>query len=114
RQIQRAILGSQGPDRKQKRIAREKRGHHQSGFGKDDQEKNGIDPGSVRIRHLAEIQIQVKEDVQELCDPIHRAKTANESAIGGICATEIKKRVPRINLNVPHRNGVYSYERTSV
>src|ERR1700726_4479329 len=60
-QIQRAILGSQGPDRKQKRIAREKRGHHQPGFGKNDQEKNGIDPGSVRIRHLAEIQIQVKE-----------------------------------------------------
>ena len=81
---------------------------------KDDQEEQGVDPGSVGIGHLGEIQIQVQNDVQEFCKPIHRAKTANESVIGRISATEIKKRVPRINLNVPTRNRVYTFERTSI
>ena len=101
RQIQRAILGGQSSDRKQKRVSREKRSHYQPGLAKDDQKEQGIDPGTVGIGHLAEIQIQVQNDIEEFCEPVHRAKTANESVIGRISATEIKKTVPRINLNVP-------------
>jgi hypothetical protein len=41
-------------------------------------------------------------------------KAANESVIGRISATEIKNTVPRINLNVPTRNRVYTLERTSI
>ena len=62
---------------------------------------------------LGKVQIQMQNDVQEFLKPIHKAKTANESVIGRISATEIKNAVPGINLNVPTHNRVYTFERTS-
>jgi len=102
---------SQGADREQKCVSWEKWSHHQSGFGKDDQKEQCIDPGSVAAGELTEIKVKMQNDVQKFENPIHRAKSGNESAIVRFSATEIGKAVRRINLNVRNGNRVYSFER---
>jgi hypothetical protein len=55
----------------------------------------------------------VQDEIEEIFEPIHRAKTAHGSVIGRTSATKMKKTVRRINLNVPNSNRVYTFERTS-
>ena len=110
-QVQRTAFCSQCADREQECISWEKWSYHQSGFGKDDQEEQCVDPGSVATGELIEIKVKMQNDVQKFENPVHRAKSGNESAIVSFCATEIRKTVRRINLNVRNGNQVYSFER---
>lgn len=110
-QVQWTAFCSQCADREQKCISWEKWSYHQSGFGKDDQEEQCVDPGSVATGELIEIKVKMQNDVQKFKNPIHRAKTGNGSAMVSFSATEIRKTVRRINLNVRNSNQVYTLER---
>ena len=65
RQIQWTAFCCQCADREQQCISWEKWGHHQSGFGKDDQKEQCVDPGSVAPGELVEIKVKMQNDVQE-------------------------------------------------
>lgn len=110
-QVQWTAFCSQCADREQECISWEKWSYHQSGFGKDDQEEQCVDPGPVAPGELIEIKVKMQNDVQKFKNPIHRAKSGNESAIVSFSATEIRKTVRRINLNIRNSNRVYSFER---
>jgi hypothetical protein len=64
-QVQMTALGGQSSDRKQEGVSREKWSYYQPRLGKDDHEEQRVDPGSVSLSHLAEIKIQMQDDVQE-------------------------------------------------
>src|SRR5437667_8581876 len=65
RQIQRAVFCSQCSDGKQQCVSREKWSHHQSGFGKDDQKKQCINPRSIGAGELIKIKVKVQNNVEE-------------------------------------------------
>src|SRR5690348_11724047 len=59
RQIQRSAFGCKRADREQQRVTWEKRSNHEARFRKDDQKEQGINPRTVRVSQLAEVQVEM-------------------------------------------------------
>jgi len=52
-------------------IARQERGHDETGFGEDDEEENAIDPQPVLLNQDGEVLVEMKDDIDELGEEFH-------------------------------------------
>lgn len=60
------VLGSDGSDGEEERIARQERGDDEARLAKDDEEEEGVDPNSVVLDEPNEVSFGVKEKIDEI------------------------------------------------
>ncbi len=66
----------QRPSHEKQRVAGQERRHDETGFGKDDDEQDAVDPQPVLLHQKREMLVEVQHDVDELGQDFHVGRQA--------------------------------------
>src|SRR5260370_8564099 len=61
----------EGADREEQRVAGQERGDHQPGLAEHDQEEDQVGPDPVVLDHLAQVPLEVQQDVDQHREQVH-------------------------------------------
>lgn len=81
----------QGAGNKEQGVARQERGHDKTGFGKNNDEKNAVDPQAILLHQHQQVFIEVKNDIDELGKQFHAQAPKSEN----------RHFTPRYNIAMP-------------
>jgi hypothetical protein len=86
------VDGGQRAHTEQQRVARQDRGHHETGFGEDDAEQDRVHPDVVVHQQLDQVPIQMQNQIGRVVQQVHPAPVRIHWAAGAVTPATARDR----------------------